>query len=187
VRILLVYASRYGHTAKVMQAVADECQRDGASCDMFEVRSLPVKIEVGDYDGVILAGSVYYGRHAPALESFVLRHHLLSSVPSAMLSISLAASDEKTRAEAEGAIDRFVQRTGWTPDKRLCVAGALSYTRYGFIVRWMMRRISAKKGSSTDSSRDHIYTDWPALQSFVRDFTAGLEVTHGDAMAHALA
>jgi menaquinone-dependent protoporphyrinogen oxidase len=186
-KILLVYASKYGHTAKVMRAVADECQRAGASCDVFEVGTMPWQIDLEQYDGVMLAGSVYYGKHSRALESFVLRNHMLSSIPSALLSISLAASDENGRDAAEAAVDRFVERTAWTPDNRLCVAGALSYTRYGFFVRWMMRRISAGKGSSTDSSRDHIYTNWPEVEAFARDFIATLRTTHEDAVAHTLA
>ena len=186
-RILLVFASKYGHTAKVMRAVANECERDGASCDVFEVGSLPREIDLEQYDGIMLAGSVHFGKHARALESFVLRSHLLSSLPSAMLSVSMSAAEEKTRAEAEAALDQFLERTAWTPDKRLCVAGAISYTRYGFIIRWIMKRISAKKGSSTDSSRDHVYTNWPEVEAFARDFIAGLRTTHEDAVAHSLA
>ena len=186
-KILLVYASKYGHTEKVVRTVAEECQRDGALCDTFEVRSVPQQLDIGRYDGLVLAGSVHYGKHDKALESFVLRNHLLSSFPSVMLSISLSAAEEKTRPEAEAALDRFCERTAWTPDRRLCVAGALAYTRYGFFVRWMMRRISAKKGATTDTSRDHVYTDWASLRTFARDFIASLEAAHGEAMAHALA
>ena len=50
------------------------------------------------------------------------------------------------------------------------VAGALPYTRYGWIKRMMMRRIVAKAGGDTDTSRDYEYTDWNDLRVSSRDF-----------------
>jgi hypothetical protein len=46
------------------------------------------------------------------------------------------------------------------------VAGALKYTRYGWLKRRVMRYIAGKAGGSTDTSRDHEYTDWEDLRVF---------------------
>jgi menaquinone-dependent protoporphyrinogen oxidase len=60
--------------------------------------------------------------------------------------------------------------TGWHPRRVELVAGALPYTRYNFLVRFVMRRISRKEGGDTDTSRDYEYTDWAAVDRFAAEF-----------------
>jgi menaquinone-dependent protoporphyrinogen oxidase len=50
------------------------------------------------------------------------------------------------------------------------VAGALLYTQYGLLKRFIMKLIVKRQGGSTDTSVDHEYTDWAALQRFVDEF-----------------
>jgi menaquinone-dependent protoporphyrinogen oxidase len=50
------------------------------------------------------------------------------------------------------------------------VAGALPYTRYNFLVRFLMKRIARKAGGPTDTSRDYDFTDWAALDRFAAAF-----------------
>jgi len=46
----------------------------------------------------------------------------------------------------------------------------LLYTRYGWLKRHMMKRIVAKAGGDTDTTRDFEYTDWDDLRDFTQDF-----------------
>ena len=59
---------------------------------------------------------------------------------------------------------------GWHPERVVPVAGALRYSQYNFLVRFVMKRIARKSGGSTDTTRDHDYTDWAALDRFVSEF-----------------
>ena len=65
-------------------------------------------------------------------------------------------------------MNRFFEKTAWTPTIRKIVAGALPYTRYNIFKRWMMRRIVRKAGGDTDITRDYEYTDWSDLSAFAR-------------------
>jgi menaquinone-dependent protoporphyrinogen oxidase len=38
------------------------------------------------------------------------------------------------------------------------------------VKKWIIRRIVAKAGGDTDTSRDYEYTDWQALAEFVHHF-----------------
>ena len=49
----------------------------------------------------------------------------------------------------------------------LPVAGALPYTRYGVVTRFVMKLIARAGGMSTDTSRDHDFTNWALLDRFV--------------------
>ena len=123
-----------------------------------------------------MVASVHIGKHAPPIVRFV-RDHLkgLSAMPNAFLSVSLSArgavdpdADEKRRTSARANVDKmigeFLRDTGWTPNVIHRIPGALLYRQYGFFVRMMMRFISTLVGASTDTSRDHDYTDWAAVE-----------------------
>ena len=64
-------------------------------------------------------------------------------------------------------LDDFVADTGWQPAFVKPVAGALMYSRYNLLIRFVMKRIARQAGASTDTSRDHEFTDWAALDVFV--------------------
>ncbi len=66
-------------------------------------------------------------------------------------------------------IGRFVAETGWAPAHVLPVAGALAYSRYNFLIRFVLKRIARANGAPTDTSRDYEFTDWQAVDNFVRD------------------
>ena len=54
-------------------------------------------------------------------------------------------------------------------------AGGLLYREYGFLKRWMMKKIAREAGKDTDTSKNHEYTDWNAVDRFVGAFVAELE------------
>ncbi len=58
----------------------------------------------------------------------------------------------------------------WSPTIKETVAGGLAYRRYGLLKRWMMKRIARDAGGDTDTSKNHEYTDWQAVDQFVTEF-----------------
>lgn len=107
-------------------------------------------------------------------------------MPNAFLTVTLSeagaerkdtTAEEHARfvADVAGMVDRFVADTGWRPEHVVPVAGALRYTQYNFVVRLLMKRIARASGGSTDTSRDHEYTDWKALDDFVGTFAEELK------------
>jgi menaquinone-dependent protoporphyrinogen oxidase len=43
----------------------------------------------------------------------------------------------------------------------------MAYTRYNPVVRWVIKRISKRRGGPVDTSRDHEVTDWAQVRRFV--------------------
>ena len=74
------------------------------------------------------------------------------------------------RAQTMQIVDRLIAETGWHPRRIELVAGALPYTRYNFLIRFIMRRIVKKEGGDIDTSRNYEYTDWPAVDRFAAEF-----------------
>ena len=115
---------------------------------------------------------------ASAQDPLVLVHDRraeLARRTNAFFSVSLsAAGDARQRGNAQRCVSDFVKRTGWAPDARTIFAGALRYSRYHGLVRFLMRCISKAAGGDTDTSRDYEYTDWAAVDSFAAAFAARL-------------
>jgi menaquinone-dependent protoporphyrinogen oxidase len=82
--------------------------------------------------------------------------------------------DPKVDLELQSIVDRFLQSTSWRPLETKIVAGALKYTQYNFIKRWMMKRIVKKAKGDTDTTRDYEYTDWDDLRQFTARFAGRL-------------
>jgi menaquinone-dependent protoporphyrinogen oxidase len=173
--LLIVYAGRHGQTEKIAHRIGEVARAEGIYTDVIGLRRVPKGFSLADYDGVIVASPVYFGKHLKSAEKFVARKlAALSATRSALVSVSLTAA--KNREEAEDYVHAFVRATGWLPATFAIVAGAESYTQYGWFTRWIMKRIAVKEGRAPDVTKDTEYTDWAALDSFTREFVASLRL-----------
>lgn len=168
-RVLIVYGSGHGHTALISLRIAEVMERLG--CVVMAVRGdkLPRSLVLEHFDAIVVGASVEFGRHQRYIERFVERNRdYLQRVPSAFFSVCGASGrpDARNHAVGAGYIQRFITRTGWAPRHSVSFGGALSYTKYPPLLRWLMKRIAASSGRSTDTSRDHIDTDWSQVERF---------------------
>ena len=176
-RIVIVYGSTDGQTAKIASRIAGTLRGRGHPVDLADVRGAPPSL---DGAGAVLVGaSLRYGHYQHAVEKFVQRNRAaLEALPNAFIAVSLSAARPNPRAQAEvqHSIDRFVQKTGWTPRQRVPLAGAVTWTRYGWFTRLIMLLLLKMLGApETDTSRDYELTDWTAVRTFAEEFSASLE------------
>ncbi|MEZ5931719.1 MAG: flavodoxin domain-containing protein [Alphaproteobacteria bacterium] len=175
--ILIVYGTTEGQTRKIAGFIADQLQAGGEDATLIDSTDVPKDFDMNAFDAVIAAGSLHNGRHQASLFQFV-RDHLdtFQAMPSAFVSVSLsmASDDKEDRLDAEDCANRFLDETEWTPTVTHLVAGALRYTQYDFFKRWILKMIASAKGASTDTSRDHEFTDWADLKAFADAFIAQL-------------
>jgi menaquinone-dependent protoporphyrinogen oxidase len=171
--ILIVYGTTDGHTRKVAQVIAENLRAQRCSVDVVDAAGMLRRLSPESYDGVIVAASVHIGDYQRTVANWVRTHaQMLNLLPTAFLSVCLAVLEQgtKPRQEVLRIMRRFLERCGWRPTITKMVAGALPYTRYGWLKRLMMKRIVAKAGGDTDTTRDYEYTDWNDLRTFSRDF-----------------
>lgn len=174
-RALVCYGTGEGQTAAVAERVADVLEKAGHDPTLVHLAHSPADLEPDTYDGIVVGASIHRGSHQAYVETFVREHReTLNRRPSAFFSVSLTAAhdDPEDRAPAAALLEAFLEETGWNPDGTLAVAGALKYSEYGLLERFVMRRIAGRAGGDTDTSRDYQYTDWEAVESFAREFAA---------------
>jgi menaquinone-dependent protoporphyrinogen oxidase len=174
--LLVVYASRYGQTEKIARRIADVAQREGIAAGVVAVGDV-AETELAESSDVIVAGSVYFGRHARPLSRFVRRNlAMLAKRHTAFVSVCGAAEEPGADlALARSYVGNFLRRTGWTPDTSATFGGAIPYSRYGWLLRRIMVRIATARGLGVDTSRDFDYTDWAAVDAFARTFIAAAQ------------
>lgn len=168
------YATTNGHTRRIAERLASRLRTRGLAAAAVDVTTRDLaRIDWRHTRGAVVVAPVHMGRHPAAMRDFVTAmRDRLAGVPSLFVSVSLdAASAHRDVREATRDIAaRFVVETGWTPWRLACVAGALAYTRYNAFVRWYLRRIAAREGGPTDTTRDHDLTDWPGVERLADDF-----------------
>jgi menaquinone-dependent protoporphyrinogen oxidase len=170
--ILVLYASKHGHTAKVAARIAAAAEAAGAKVDLHDA-GVPGRADPARYDAVVVGASIHAGRHQGEVVDWARVHHAaLDRMPSAFFSVSLTAAEdsEEARLATRRYVDEFREATGWSPDRTETVAGALQYREYDFMTRLLIRLIVRKKeGHPTDTSHDYDYTDWGAVERFGRE------------------
>jgi len=173
-RVLIVYATTEGQTAKIAAHLADRIQELGHETDV-RLAGDAGDCEPARYDAIVVGASMHEGRYQREAKRFIESHQAaLASTPGAFFSVSLgaASNDPSEGAEVEQAMQEFVAGCGWQPAKLRSFAGALRYTQYSWLKRKIMQHIAAKEGGPTDPTRDVEFTNWEDVDRFAAEILA---------------
>lgn len=173
-RNLIVFASHEGQTEQIAERIHRRLLEHSMPSDVLDVvQHSATEIQVEAYDAVLIGSPMHFGRHDPRIRFFI-EHNLafLREVPTTFFSVSLASASKKRkeRAEAERLANEFLQSTQWTPPVMDCFAGALKYSKYGWLKRQIMHRIAQRSGEETSFEQDYEYTDWERVDDFADRF-----------------
>jgi menaquinone-dependent protoporphyrinogen oxidase len=177
--VLIVHGSKYGQTAKIAEYIANVLRSEYISTIVMHAEDVTPELDVGSFAGIIVGAPVLIRRHPRSVQQFVLHHRsTLEHRATAFFSVSGSAAGKELsqKADARAMLQEFLDACRWHPTHTACFAGAIAFTKYNVLVRWAMKRIARQVGASTDTSRDHEFTDWRAVKNFALDFAEELEV-----------
>ena len=184
--IAILYATREGHCHRIAQSVALTLRSYGFDVDVKNLRDSSPAVAPSGYSAAVLIASVHVGKHEREMVKYVKCHRIeLMTMPTAFLSVSLSQagaemleSSPEARARSSSNVhrmtDKFLADTGWHPTWVKPVAGALLYTKYNPVVKFVMKWIAKQEGADTDTTRDYVYTDWDGLDRFIGGFAEHL-------------
>ncbi len=175
--VLIAYSTTDGHTRRIADFLAT---KTCLAQHNLKVISVPgdVKPNLGDFDAVVVTASIHAGQYRNEIVDYAtINAGMLNRIPCAFLSVGLSITnkDPEARRSLEETTRHFLEVSGWKPVIVEQVAGALLYTQYGFIKKMLIRSIMKKAGAVTDTSRDHIYTDWDLLRQSMTAFVERVE------------
>jgi menaquinone-dependent protoporphyrinogen oxidase len=176
-QVLVAFATKEGQSAKIARYLAKSLRDRGHTVELFDTDHDRVPVDLARFRAAVVCAPIHAGGYPRSIVRFAREQRaFLESVPSAFLSVGLAVLSRihDGRAQTLALVEKFVEKTGWRPQRVELAAGALPYSKYNFLVRFVMRRISEKEGGDTDTSRDYEYTDFAALDRFAVDISAAL-------------
>ncbi|HTU62756.1 MAG TPA: flavodoxin domain-containing protein, partial [Polyangiales bacterium] len=177
-KVLVLYATIEGQSRKVAEHAAKRLRDKGLSARLEDVTDVH-DLRLASYDGVIMVAPVHVSFHPRAMVRFAsLQREQLAKMPARFLSLSLSqagvelpsarpAQRDHSRKGVHHVTQLFCEATGFDVQRMVPIAGSLAYSKYGFLKRQVMRYIAAKAGGSTDSSRDHEYTNFANVDATV--------------------
>jgi menaquinone-dependent protoporphyrinogen oxidase len=172
-KILILYATSEGQTGKIARHIADFLRTHGHQVVLQDGQQLPQDFSVDRFDAAIVGGSIHLGKYQPAVTKFVAEYRdCLNRIPSALFTVCMGVNSRHTkdREAAHRYSSDFIQHSGWQPGLSESFAGAVKYTHYNMVTRFVMKMISKREGGSTDTGHDHEYTDWAAVDRFAEQF-----------------
>lgn len=170
-RILIVYGTTEGQTRKIARFIEAEIEKAGHSatiCDSTEKPENPC-----NYDAVIIGASMHMEKYQSSIANFIQKHkQVLNKMHTAFYSVSLTAAgdDEESWKELKHITQSFLQHTGWKPAMVEYVAGALLFSEYDFLKKYILRLIAKRAGHPNDGKHDTEFTNWTGLETFTKQF-----------------
>jgi menaquinone-dependent protoporphyrinogen oxidase len=153
--------------------MTDIARANQAEVEVFDSAILTEPLPKNRWDAVIVGSSVHQGYHQMSVRAFVLENlTLLNALPSAFFSVSLSAAvkDAMHQEEARGYLTTFLQDVDWQPVKTACFAGAIKHGEYDYFRRMVLSLLARQLEPGIVQAHDVSYTDWAAVETFVKDF-----------------
>lgn len=175
--VLILYSTVDGQTRRVAERFAQTVRNSGHRVTVLAADAEHAGDSIALHDAVVVGAAIRYGHHSRALERLIRRHvELIGVRHNAFFSVCMCAGEHKGAKPlaATRYIDEFCARTGWHPQAFTSFAGALRYRAYNPFIRMLLRFIMRVNGGETDTTRDHEFTDWAAVERFASDFTGRL-------------
>lgn len=167
---VIIYASVNGQTKKICNHITEVLLSESQDVEMFCIDDFQKKLD--DYDKIIIASSIRYGKHNPQIEQLIEQHHkLLNTKTTVFISVNLVARKvEKSKADTNPYVVKFLNKIKWKPSVVEVFAGRLNYKMYNFFDKQIIRLIMYITKGPTNPKTEIEYTNWDDVTAFAKRF-----------------
>ncbi len=155
--ILVAYATRYGSTADVAEAIGDELRKAG---NEVEVRPISELRDLSQYRAAVIGSPIYMGKWLPEAQVFVERHQqYLRGIPVAYVAVGLVATGRTPDAIRKAEASMSQVRMLVNPVDIGIFPGRLESSRLSAADRAIIKLVRAKTGD---------FRDWGAVRAWAQ-------------------
>ena len=162
----IIYSSTDGHTVKICEKIIEIIKHESiiSLSSIEEADSLDLE----SYDFILVGASIRYGNHKANLFSFIKNNlESLNKKDTAFFNVNaVARKEDKNTPATNPYLIKFLKKVAWKPSLLEVFAGKISYPKYHFFDKHMIRFIMWMSKGPTDSSKVFEFTDWKKVESF---------------------
>lgn len=167
--ILVAYATRYGSTQEVAEAVAATLRESGLEVDIQPIRKVR---SLTGYKAVVLGAAIYYGLwHKDAVNFLTKNESALTQRPVAVFALGPNSTDENERQDCQAQLDKELAKFPWLKP----VVTELFGGRYPSKLRFPDSMIAALPASPMHGKPASDARDWPAIRAWASNLATNLQ------------
>ena len=159
--ILLAYASRFGSTQEVAEAIAAILRENGLEVDLQPMREVK---SLDRYDAVVLGAAIYNAKWNTEAHQFVSQYqHALSQVPVVIFTLGPLSSSDAAKRNSRRQLDSELAKYPWLKPVAIEIfAGKYDPSKPG--MRFFDKFLPARD-----------VRNWDAIRDWANELTAQLE------------
>ena len=162
----VIYSSTDGHTVKICEKIIETIKHESiiSLSSIEEADSLDLE----SFDFILVGASIRYGNHKANLFSFIKNNlESLNKKDTAFFNVNaVARKEDKNTPATNPYLIKFLKKVAWKPSLLQVFAGKISYPKYHFFDKHMIRFIMWMSKGPTDPSKVFEFTDWKKVESF---------------------
>ncbi|MGS0683194.1 menaquinone-dependent protoporphyrinogen IX dehydrogenase [Shewanella sp. 125m-7] len=168
---LIIYSTVDGQTKAICEQIKKINQAQNAKVTLASLDEAE-SLGLAQFDKILIAASIRYGKHRPELYQFINRHHaVLDAKQNAFFSVNVVArKPEKNTPETNPYMQKFLTLSLWQPQQLGVFAGKIDYPKYRLFDKVMIRFIMWMTKGPTDTSGTFEFTDWHKVDEFAHAF-----------------
>ena len=168
-KTLIIYSTTDGQTKRICDRIIDFSKRK-SEITLCGIENAP-EIDLAQYSKIVIGASIRYGKHNPLVYEFVkVNRDELQKKSTAFFTVNVVArKKEKNQPDTNPYMKKFLELSGWQPDKLAVFAGRIDYPSYRLLDRLIIRFIMLITKGPTDTSQTYEFTDWNKVANFAKE------------------
>ena len=168
-KTLIIYSTTDGQTKRICDRIID-FSKNKSDTTLFAIENA-FQIDLAPFSKIIIGASIRYGKHNPLVFEFIkLNKEELEKKSTAFFTVNVVArKKEKNLPETNPYMKKFLELSGWQPNKLAVFAGRIDYPSYRFFDRLIIRFIMFITKGPTDITQTYEFTDWKKVERFAKE------------------
>lgn len=162
----IIYSSTDGHTVKICEKIIEIIKHESI-INLSSIEEAD-SLDLESFDFILVGASIRYGNHKANLFSFIKNNlESLNKKDTAFFNVNaVARKEDKNTPATNPYLIKFLKKVAWKPTLLEVFAGKISYPKYHFFDKHMIRFIMWMSKGPTDPSKVFEFTDWKKVESF---------------------
>ena len=166
---LITYSTTDGQTKRICDRMIESSNKK-LEVTLCKIENA-LEVDLAQYTKIVIGASIRYGKHNPLVYEFVkVNREELEKKITAFFTVNVVArKKEKNQPDTNPYMKKFLELSGWQPDKLAVFAGRIDYPSYRFFDRLIIRFIMLLTRGPTDTAQTYEFTDWVKVEEFAKE------------------